>query len=351
MNYGSNPGVDGPNIPQGFFANYITPAWDGSFAPVGTTFYNRYDHIHVSVPDCGAPGCEQPTPDWPNEPTGTTTLLDFAFNTTQGSGLDDVNETGVIVTDANAPLSPTNVLRSRVQNGIVPGGTLYTYDLSDLSEMFAGLWWKPNTTYQGFQSGINRLMGFQQNESPAYLAWVGLQNAGGLSGSIQFYMPLGATAMNNCHLTGWQGNCPGEGRLLPNMSSCTVNATDDAWHRLELYVRRSTTTNDRTGIVRWWVDGNLCGNYDPQAGTGINWGPSGLDYWFWHDYATLTPAGQSADWIHYLDHLYLSQPQGSTSVDTMPPGPATSFTVETDVPDPDPPVLNVVPGAEWLLFL
>jgi hypothetical protein len=98
------------------------------------------------------------------------------------------------------------------------------------------------------------------------------------------------------------------------------------------------------------VDGNLCGNYDPQAGSGVNWGPSGLDYWFWSDYQTGTPPGQTADWIHYFDHLYLSQPQGSTSVDTMPPGPATSFSVTTGVTPPDPPVVNVTPGAEWFLF-
>lgn len=340
-------------MPEKFLAVFFTPTWDGSWTPDHPTpFGHTYDHVHVSVPDCGAQGCPEPTPDWPNEPSGTTELLDFAFNVTQGSGLDDVNETGVIVSDANAPLSPVNVLQSRLQNGIAPGGVLLQYDLDNLSEMFAGVWWKPNTTFQGLQSGFNRLMGFSQTESPAYLAWVGAQNAGGLSGSIQFYMPLGATAMNNCHLTGWQGNCPGEGRLLPNATACTINATDDTWHRIELYVRRSTSAIDRTGIVRWWVDGNLCGNYDPQAGTGINWGPSGLDYWFWTEAWTATPAGQSADWIHYLDHLYLSRPQGATSVDVMPPGPVTSFTVTIPggPPPPDPPPVGISPGAEWLQF-
>lgn len=345
------------NWPDGTQGWEINHTWDGgagisSESGPTKTWAHWFDHVRVSVPNCGAQGCPEPIPDWPNEPTGTTELLDFAFNVTQGSGLDDVNETGVIVSDANAPLSPVNVLQSRLQNGIAPGGVLLQYDLDNLSEMFAGVWWKPNTTFQGLQSGFNRLMGFSQAESPAYLAWVGAQNAGGLSGSIQFYMPLGATAMNNCHLTGWQGNCPGEGRLLPNATACTINATDDTWHRIELYVRRSTSAIDRTGIVRWWVDGNLCGNYDPQAGTGINWGPSGLDYWFWTEAWTATPAGQSADWIHYLDHLYLSRPQGATSVDVMPPGPVTSFTVTIPggPPPPDPPPVGISPGAEWLQF-
>lgn len=329
---------------------FFSPTWAG---PSGRTNADQisFDHVRVSVPNCGAQGCPEPTPAWPNEPTGTTELLDFAFNVTQGSGLDDVNETGVIVSDSTAPLSPVNVFRSRLQNGIAPGGVELRYDLPDLTEMFAGVWWKPNTTFQGLQSGFNRLMGFAQNESNAYLAWVGAQNLSGLSGSIQFYMPLGATAMNNCHLTGWQGNCPGEGRLLPNMSTCTINATDDEWHRIELYVRRSASAIDRTGIVRWWVDGNLCGNYDPQAGTGVNWGPSGFDYWFWTESWATVPAGQSADWIHYLDHLYLSRPQGATSVDVMPPGPVSNFSVTTGgPPPPDPPPVGVSPGAEWFQF-
>ena len=329
--------------------------WDGSPDASRTNVdVWSFDHVHVSALSCGAQGCPQPIPAWPNEPTGASTLLDWAFNTVAGSGLTDASGRGTIVSDATAQLSPVNVLRSRLQNGIAPGGVTLQYDLADLSEVFAGAWWKPNTTFQGDSNSLNHMMWFQKSGTPVAVGrvtWFGTSNAAGLSGSIQFHINDVDSSFNNCHLTGWVGNCPGPGRLTPNMSSCTVAATDDQWHRLEVYVRRSTSTTNRTGIVRWWLDGNLCGNYDPQAGTGVNWGPAGFDYWAWNEEWTTTPITQSADWIHYIDHLYISQPTGATTVDTMPPGPVTNFGVTTGgPPPPDPPPVGVSPGAEWFQF-
>jgi hypothetical protein len=38
-----------------------------------------------------------------------------------------------------------------------------------------------------------------------------------------------------------------------------------AWHRIEWYVRYSTTATSRDGVVRWWLDGILQGqNTDLQ---------------------------------------------------------------------------------------
>jgi hypothetical protein len=48
--------------------------------------------------------------------------------------------------------------------------------------------------------------------------------------------------------------------------------TVGAWTKLEAYVKASTTSTSRDGIVRWWVNGVPAGSY-----TNLNYGAGGLE--------------------------------------------------------------------------
>ena len=57
-----------------------------------------------------------------NEPSGTSVLLDWPFNTPAGNGLIDFYGNGRIVADSTAPVSPSNVLQQYMPAGSSAGG-------------------------------------------------------------------------------------------------------------------------------------------------------------------------------------------------------------------------------------
>lgn len=71
---------------------------------------------------------------------------------------------------------------------------------------------------------------------------------------------------------------------------------------LEAYIKCSTNWTSRDGIVRWWVNGTLVGNY-----TNVNY-PGPMDNWTWNETWDGTPGFTNAtvDWEHWIDHLYIS---------------------------------------------
>ncbi|MGH7589959.1 MAG: hypothetical protein ACREL2_00855, partial [Gemmatimonadales bacterium] len=47
--------------------------------------------------------------------------------------------------------------------------------------------------------------------------------------------------------------------LVPNVNNVPV--TLGQWHRIEWFLSYNTTTNPPNGIMRWWLDGKLIGDY------------------------------------------------------------------------------------------
>jgi len=79
----------------------------------------------------------------------------------------------------------------------------------------------------------------------------------------------------------------------------------NAWNRIEAYVHASTTSTSRDGIVRWWVNGQLAGNY-----TNLNYGGPVVNEWTWNETWDGNRNGQGAtrDWHHWIDHVRVSTP-------------------------------------------
>lgn len=170
-------------------------------------------------------------------------------------------------------------------------------------EMFMGLMWRTNPEFYGriVHDKMFFLRGPQTN------AYFGMRACPGCT-SRQLGWGFNAANADNSH------TCADSGLwCYPNVGSPAI--TIGQWTKIEVYLKSSTTMTSRDGIVRWWINGVLAGNY-----TNVNHAPYGLNDWTWSEtwdgYVNPAP---SANWSHYIDHLHVSIP-GGTSTDS-PPGP------------------------------
>jgi hypothetical protein len=180
---------------------------------------------------------------WPNEPGEFGAIADQPWNAAVGGGWNRRPDgTDRIVSDAAAPMSPTNVLEYIYSIGLVDGvapATQY-YPLST-KEVFVGLWWKPSNPWQGDISSVNKIQFLQVQNSSIYMAMYG-PNGGPYELRCDAQWPEQGTA--------W---------LVPNVSSGRV--TLGQWHRLEWYLKYESRYGARDGVIRWWLDGVLAGSY------------------------------------------------------------------------------------------
>ena len=255
---------------------------------------------------------------WTNEPAGFTSMLDCPFNTKPTPqatvcNIQNSYNVGTITTDSTAPLSPSNVYKSSLAAGassggtqlswVTPGGTVY-------NEMYVGLMWRTNPQFEG------RLVGNK-------LFFV---RGPGMNGVFLFgadRLTNGSNSMIFGHNTGGLDNthtCSNGGLLcFPNVGPGTL--TVGVWTKLEAYIKSSTTATSRDGIVRWWVNGVLAGNY-----INMNYGWSGLNDWTWSEtwdgYVNPVP---TVEWAHFLDQLHISVRSGG-GVQDNPPGASGTVT-------------------------
>ena len=258
---------------------------------------------------------------YPNEPSGLTTATDCTFSgpTTSVCGIVDLYNSGIFTSDSTAPTSPSGVMKSLLLAYHGTGGGQWIYNTpSIVREMFVGHMWRTNPQFQG-RIVSNKLF-FVRGPVLGNAFW-------GMDGRLvpQMSTQFGpnTSGLDNSH------TCAGGGFLCyPNVSNQLI--TIGAWTKFEVYVKSSTTATSRDGIVRWWVNGVLTGNY-----TNMNYAPGGLNEWQWNntwDGAQDMGTSNTVDWEHWLDDLHISTGNGSgsggsTPVDTTPPGRATGLTI------------------------
>ncbi|OLB64223.1 MAG: hypothetical protein AUH96_09910 [Nitrospirae bacterium 13_2_20CM_2_61_4] len=198
---------------------------------------------------------------WPHEPTGFVTLSDYGFDDPFATGnavplgdgwtLYNPNGYATQVTDSGAPLSPPNVGQWSYPVGFV-GGDAPAVMYRDLNgsrrEMYFGYDWKASNPWEGHPTGVNE---------------------------ISFVI-----AQDNILVLEMNGAPGGPYHLF----------------------RMSTTSTSRDGIVRWWVNGTLVGDYSTvnfdvahafdEFHFSPTWGGIGSskteeDY-FWYDHVRLS---------------------------------------------------------------
>ena len=233
---------------------------------------------------CGAPslvllaamlGCWQgeadPLEQWPHEPAEFTVLTNQSWSAlgSLGWGHADRVAQSLVAVDAAAPFHPPTVLRLMYPAGFQGGGepAVDWYPLPDAQGVFAALWWRASAPWQGHEV-LNKLTFITQADaadigptSNTILAFGPspfdpATNAAGGPWTVRVALEF---ATSNGHLASSTGDDPGSRNLFGN--SAPLIRQSDGWHLVELLVIRSTTATSRDGVVRWWVDNRLAGEY------------------------------------------------------------------------------------------
>ena len=92
---------------------------------------------------------------WANKPANTNVILDYDFNkTTLASvGIFDAYGSSIAATDGTAPVSPSSCIKSRIEAGSNAGGMQLNYVFNTSSDMFVGISWRTNATFEGRPQG------------------------------------------------------------------------------------------------------------------------------------------------------------------------------------------------------
>ncbi len=87
---------------------------------------------------------------------------------------------------------------------------------------------------------------------------------------------------------------------LPNVATTFVNPGE--WHRVEFYYRWETTPGvSRDGIIRWWVDDQLNGDYSD-----VHYPPASRSGFKEFQFAPTVQLAGPVERYMYIDHTYLS---------------------------------------------
>ena len=201
---------------------------------------------------------------WSNAPAGGTVLIDSAFDDINGF-IDDYPVAGShIETISDAPFSPSKALVHRLYPLALTGGGQLRCSSAPTRyrEMYIGLRWRTNPQFQGRTVG-NKLF-FIRGAPPISNGVFLFHNTSLSNGQGQMLFATNTYGIDNPHILG-ASYVP----FWPNVGNGTL--TRGVWHKLEAWVRCSTTRTARDGAVKWWVNDNLVGYYE-----GINYcGPNG----------------------------------------------------------------------------
>ena len=238
----------------------------------------------------------------PNLPPTATILLDCPFssvgNPICNGQVGNIYNAGSIVSDGSAPESPPNVYRYFRGANALSGGTQLDFYHANATEVYVGLTIKTSPIFRGLDSGSNKIVLPGSNISNSVLGLSGQKGPQGGSGSFQLYWnDQNGGTVNNCHyaqnfLNGRAtangptvyGDCPGGLNYFPNVGNGTFSLGQ--WHYIEWCGKASSSLTSRDGIYKWFLDGNMIGNYS-NVNTGSAWNAT---------YITPTWDGQGTVW-------------------------------------------------------
>jgi hypothetical protein len=218
-------------------------------------------------------------------------LTDWALDALTGSGWDinDANGYATIVTDVGAPRSAPAVGQWRYPAGFAGGSapaTMYHTLPPSFTEGFVGVWWKPSSPWQGHPSSVNKIY-FLLGGPCGNLIPV-MYGASGGPYELRVAPEWG---------TDWSW-------LTPNVSAVPIAL--GAWHKVELYFKYNAPGN-ANGIVRWWLDGSLIGDY-----TNVSFPEAGCfaEFQFSPTWGGVGDVKRQTDYF-WFDHVYISYPSAA----------------------------------------
>jgi len=191
-----------------------------------------------------------PSP-WPNDPPAFRTISDQQWDLLNGNGWNFLRRTGSkdpdIVADATAPFSAVNALRmiftTDMQRDSEP--SVHWIGLSRPREVYSGWWMKVSANWTCSPAGCGKITFlFPDWNNGAGVTYSNLANAG----NNQHYVNI-ATTWPSTGYKFWE----------PNVTKTIVNKNE--WFRVEWYVKWESSPGAGDGIIRWWVNGVLNGDY------------------------------------------------------------------------------------------
>jgi hypothetical protein len=202
----------------------------------------------------------------------------FAFDNFTWSGWH-TNPGPTIVNDLTAPL-PSNVAQWFYPQGFVAGSSPGTvFYPANLTDHYVGYHFKYSNPYS------NQVVGTKQ--------WYPY-------GSSDYFVLLnsGSKIQVDLQVPAAQG---GSYNLYANVNDPTI--TLGVWHQFELYFKRSSSPSTADGIVRWWIDGALCGNY-----TNVMWPTTAFEELRFAPTWGGIGGSVASDSYWWVDHVRISRP-------------------------------------------
>jgi len=186
-----------------------------------------------------------------------------------------------VIADATAPFSPPNVLRivftPDMRRDHEP--SVHWMSLPNVREAYSAWWIKLSANWKASPAGGGKI---------AFL-WAP-------SGQGQVYSNIGgAGAPHRINInTEWAPY--GQKFWEPNVTMTPVDY--DRWYRIEWYTKWESARGAGDGVMRWWVDGALNGDYRDVRFPGCCF----LQF----EFAPTLQVPPSAEQHMYIDHTYVS---------------------------------------------
>jgi len=226
-----------------------------------------------------------------NEPAGFRVFNDQPWSLLTGNGWNYLRRASSkdagIVADATAPRSPVDVLRMvftpDMGNDREP--SVHWISLPGVREIYTVWWMKVSPNWTCSPAGCGKVTFlFTNGQGQVY---TNLYNSASGQGAPY------RVGVN----TEWAPY--GQRIWYPNATTTPLNPGE--WHRIEVYYRWETVPGSSgDGIIRWWVDGVLNGDY-----TTVHYPASSFIEF---QYAPTLQNPPSAEQYMYVDHTYVSIP-------------------------------------------
>lgn len=175
---------------------------------------------------------------WPHEPAGFVTLTDQPFNALDENGWYAAQRQ---TTNGSGLSLGSGVLQFKYASGFEGGsepGIEFYAPPAPVRETFFAFSWKPSDPWQNHPTDVNTIADlFAESTGVIFIQIDGANN------TISVMPEFDGDTRN----------------LTPNVRATPLVL--GAWHKIEWYVKYSTTGTSRDGVTRWWLDGALQGEY------------------------------------------------------------------------------------------
>ncbi len=234
---------------------------------------------------------------WPNEPAGFRLLNDQPWDLLTGSGWNWLRRAASInpsiAFDALAPQSPPNVLQMvfTPDMGSDNEPSVHWIPVPGLKEIYTGWLSKLSSNWVASPAGAGKITFLFAGQGGQ--VYTGYYHKGGDVASGWIPGPPYRIGVN----MEWAPY--GQMVLLPNVA--TTFCAPGEWHRVEVYYKWETVPGvSGDGIIRWWVDGVLNGNY-----TNIHYPATSFTEF---QYAATLQNPPPVTQYMYVDHTHVSVP-------------------------------------------